>query len=482
MNLDQKIRIPDRFESLQKQFGEVRPLITPVKEDVRAFISFRERAFSKVGGMLCFLLGRLGVGKTTSVHSTAINMPELFAPVLAVPAEIELREVMNWVTRHVTKEDEQKCTLLLFDGREVSDDEVGVRQFLSSLNQFLRKRPDVVFCWPVTDREWHAKVRAIAENVGGANLCPRESDYDVVGPDRREWSVALERLLLQFGKTFEDVGFAGDLVNDVTEKVATIGDFLSEINFVISERVAKKQEAKGLPTLLFVVTSSGDVTGEANRIRRAGKQILAAEPLLAHSPRSEAGKWWTERNRKSEFHLGYIISLFNASLVTCSASAIVYSCAYSREADLNTAAKQAGLQPNLGNANRTIMASEFYMFLSGNEVLEFTTGRRGAVADGTIQAYSKIQELSAKRHKEINGAICLLASKNLNGLKFDPLNSLEIPSGQDLFTDAVLDANGRIYHVEFHHLSEAHCKAASIASYVMTKLKKYAVYHQLIPR
>ncbi|MBJ7544651.1 hypothetical protein JDN41_13945 [Rhodomicrobium udaipurense] len=406
--MNDDIRIPDRFESLQNQFSEVRQLITPVDNDVRAFIRFRERAFGKNGGLLCFLLGRSGVGKTTSIHSVSINQPDLFGQVCSIPSDTEMRNVFRWIDLNAPAKDAEKATILLFDGREVSDDEVGIRQFISYLNQFLRKRPDILFCWPLTDSEWHSKLRAIAENVGGANLCPKECDYKVLGPDRSQWPSALEHLLLQFGKTFEDVGFANDLVLEIASRQETIGDFLGEMNFIISERVSRTREIKRLPNLLFVVTSSGDVTGESNRIRRAGKQILAAEPLLGHSPRSEAGKWWTERNKTPDHHLGYIISLFNASLVTCSASAVVYSCVHSDEEQLNSAAKQAGLQPNPGNANRTIQASEFFKFLSGSEVLEFTTGRRGTMSEGTIQSYGKIQELSAKKHKLINQAICSL--------------------------------------------------------------------------
>ncbi|KAI96281.1 hypothetical protein T281_01195 [Rhodomicrobium udaipurense JA643] len=104
------------------------------------------------------------------------------------------------------------------------------------------------------------------------------------------------------------------------------------------------------------------------------------------------------------------------------------------------------------------------------------------MSEGTIQSYGKIQELSAKKHKLINQAICSLAKSNLVGLQFGLNSSFEIPSGNDLFTDAVLNSNGKIYHVEFHHLSEKQCKAASIASYVMSKLKTYALHHQIIPR
>jgi hypothetical protein len=376
----------------------------------------------------------------------------------------------------------EKTSIILFDGREASDDTVGLGQFLASLNQFLRKRPDVLVCWPTTDNEWHRTIRNKATQIGGENFCPTESDYEVRGPDKSDWPKILERMLLQFMKTFEDVGMGAQLIDDFANSSKTVGDFLTKASVAISDRVAKKQKLNKLPHLLFVITSSGDVVGEANRIRRAGKQILAPEPLLAHSPRSEAGKWWAERNKDPNHHLGYIISLFNATLITVSASAVVHACVLHGEDDLKNVALNEKAQPNSGSALQAVKASELYRFLSDSAVTEFTSGKKGRVQDTTIAAYAAIQALSAKRHKAINQAICALVRNHVPNLVCDPLFDFEVAHGGNLITDAMLAVDTRHYSTEFHHLSSKQCKAASMSSYIMDKLRNYAIHHQIIPR
>jgi hypothetical protein len=407
-------------------------------------------------------------------------MPDAFTPLVTVPQHVELRDAAAWLRANVPAPVTGKSKLILFDGREASDDDVGVRQFLSALNLFLRTRADLLFCWPTTDASWHQKLHKIAENIGGENFSPAEAQYEVKGPGVQDWSTVLERLLLQYTKTLEDVGMSKHLVDEFSSKSRTVGDFLTKISSAISERVTRQQEIKGLPELLFVITSSGDVAGEANRIRRAGKQVLAPEPLLAYSPRSEAGKWWTERSKDPNHHLGYVISLFNANLITMSASAVVHACVLCGADDLKKAAKS--VQANSGSASQAVKASEFYRFLSGAAVTEFTTGRKGRAKDQTVAAYTTIQALSAKRHKAINQAICALTKQYVEDFDCHESKGFEVASGGDLFTDAVIANGNRQYHTEFHHLSEAQCKAANMSSYIMGKLRTYAIYHQLVPR
>jgi hypothetical protein len=291
----------------------------------------------------------------------------------------------------------------------------------------------------------------------------------------------LERLLLQFGKTYDDVGIGADLIGQFCAQARTVGDFLTRIGTVVADRVTKTRETKRLPQLLFVVTSSGDVVGEANRIRRAGTQALAPEPLLGHSPRSEAGKWWVERNKDPNSHLGYIISLFDARLVTMTASAVVYACMHHGEDSLRVAATAEGARPDKGNAKRTIEVSEFCRFLKGEQIPEFTTGKKGGIQESTANAYAAIQAMSAKQHKAINQALCRLVGEHTPSVAF-PDKDFEVAQGHDLVTDAVITHNNSQYSLEFHHLSKAQCGAANIASYIMDKLRTYAWYHQLIPR
>ena len=341
---------------------------------------------------------------------------------------------------------------------------------LAYLYQALRRRSDILFCWPTTDAQWHRRLRDVAENIGGANFAPRESDCTIVGPPSGEWPTVLERLLLQFGKTYDDVGISRDLIGQFCAEHATIGDFLTRVGMVVAERVTKTRETKRLPQLVFVVTSSGDVVGEANRIRRAGTQALAPEPLLGHSPRSEVGKWWGERNKSPNYHLGYIISLFDARLVTMTASAVTYACMQCGDTDLRDLATNAGARPDKGNARRTIEVSEFYRFLKGDPIPEFTSGRKGAILESMADAYAAIQASSAKRHKAINQALCLLTREHLTDLQFETTD-FEVVHGGDVITDAMIQYAGRPFSLEFHHLSGGQCGAADMASYIMEKLR-----------
>src|SRR4026207_1237958 len=112
------LRIPNRFESLQAQFPEgYRPLILPVEADLRALSRLREQTAVQGGGVLCFLLGPTGIGKTTTVYSAAANMPETFAPVISVPPAVKLRDAVGWLNQGVPQPQGEKASLVLFDGR-----------------------------------------------------------------------------------------------------------------------------------------------------------------------------------------------------------------------------------------------------------------------------------------------------------------------------------------------------------------------------
>jgi hypothetical protein len=408
-------------------------------------------------------------------------MPDMFAPVVPVPPEISIRDAGAWLNTHLPAPHQNKAQLILFDGREVSDDTVGVKNLLATLNQILRKRSDILFCWPTTDSEWHGTVRATAEQIGGANFAPTEADCTIVGPPSSEWPKVLDRLLLQFGKTHADVGLPADLVGKFCEQSSTAGDFLTRVGTVIAERVTKTRVTKRLPQLVFIITSSGEVVGEANRIRRAGTQGLNPEPLLGHSPRSEVGKWWAERNKNANHHLGYIISLFDARLVTMSASAVVHSCMHHGETALTQAVKLKGARPDKGNAKRTIEASEFFRFLKSEEIPEFTSAKKGTISKSTESAYAAIQSMSVKKHKAINQALCQLVREHLADLQFNA-KSFEVVLAGEVVTDAQVTLNSTPLSLEFHHVSKAQCRASGMASYIMDKLRTYAIYHQLIPR
>ena len=128
-------------------------------------------------------------------------------------------------------------------------------------------------------------------------------------------------------------------------------------------------------------------------------------------------------------------------LLAMSASAVVHACVLAGEDDLSGAALHAKAQPNSGSALQAVKASEFYRFLSGAPVPEFTSGQKGRAQSTTLAAYAAIQALSAKRHKAINQAICGLTRNYIEGFDCDPATGFEIPQGSDLFTDGGLGSH-----------------------------------------
>jgi hypothetical protein len=476
------VKIPTRFEHI---LGDDRlsstPLIVRVPQDMKQFDILRRTTEIQGGGILAFLSGASGCGKTTSVWSASINMSDRFELVLPVPATVPLREVGNWLQDNVPPKTD-KSLLILMDGREASDDTVGLRQFMATLNQLLRSRQDMIVCWPTTSEEWKQELISMAQMVGGSSLTPNSANVTISGPPKDAWNDVLERLFIQLDQRLEDLGMSPESVSRAVDESKAVGDFLATVRDEIASRVDMVQISRDLPEILFVVTSTSAVVGEANRLRRAGSMVLKAEELVGYSPRSESGKWWQERNKSPQHHLAYVISLFRAKLATMTPSSVVYSIAEYGPEDMRTALRDKGISKSPANADTTFQSTDFCKFINGAGINELTSTIKGKTSESVLSAFAYIQQLSARRHKVINQSICALAEKNVPGFAASR-GTFEVNLGdQDTYADAVITLDERELHLEFHHLSDAHCRAASIAAYIMKKLRVYANHYNITPR
>jgi len=476
-----KIPIPIRFENiLASPALEPTSLIVPVEDDLQYFEQLRRRADVQGSGVLAVPGGDSGAGKTTAVYAASALMPDRFEPVVAVPPTVPLRDVMVWLTEHLAVA-QRRATLVLLDGREASDDKIGLKQLMSGLNQLVRGRPDLIVCWPTVDDEWRDDVYGLAQTIGGGGLAP-EGFEALRGPDSSMWMDVLDRILIQLDHTRDDLALDDAFIQAAAAEETNIGRFLLRISTAIAARVDQVQLSKRLPKVVFVVTSISEVVGEANRLRRAGSYLLKPHELLGYSPRSEAGKWWAARARVPEHHLGYVIALFQATLTTMTPSSVVYSCAEYGDAPLRALPREAGVGRSASNAERTFKTTDFYRLLIGEPSRELTSTMKGRTAESTLRAHALIQASSSKRHKAINQAICGLAETVVPEFRAS-LGNFEVDLGeQNLYTDAVVPLGSDDLYLEFHHLSGAHCRPASIASYVMEKLRGYAIHHNIVPR
>jgi len=475
------VPIPIRFENiLTSPALEPAPLLIGVEEDLQFFNRLRRLAETQQSGKVAFPLGESGNGKTSAVYAAAALLPDLFEPVFVVPASVQVREVGAWLAANLPPQ-KSRATIVLMDGREASDDHIGLKQLMSELNQLLRGRPDLIVCWPTVYSEWRDELVELARTIGGRGLCPDGFD-GFSGPPQDVWPEILERILIQLDHNLDDVALEQSYVDGVAEKESNVGRFLEVISGAIAERVDDVQLTRRLPRLIFVITSTSEVVGEANRLRQAGTYLLKSRELMSYSSRSESGKWWTARAATPEHHLGYAIALFQARLATMTPSSVVYSCLQHGDGGLRAAAREKGMTPSAANATTTFKNTDLYRLLIGQPSTELTSSTKGRNAATTLAAHTAIQALSARRHKAINQSICQLAELVVSDFKAS-LGSFEVDLGeQDTFTDAVIPLAGDDLHLEFHHLSSAHCRASSMSAYIMEKLRTYAWHHNIIPR
>ncbi len=292
----------------------------------------------------------------------------------------------------------------------------------------------------------------------------------------------MERFLNQLDLTYDDLAIDANTLSEIQKESSTVGEFLGKVGEIIVKRITRVREAKGLPSIVFVVTSGSEVVGEANRIRRAGTYTLKGEELFYYSPRSVAGKWWRERSKTPEQHLAYIISLFDARLTTMSPSAVSYACLHFGNCDLQDTAEKHGMTKHISNAESTLKATDLFRFLTGQISQELTSSSKGKTGDASSETYKELQKLSASNHKEINISICKMLANNIKDLDFDETR-FEVDAGeQNLYHDAIIKIASNELYLELHHLSPENCVAAKMASYIMAKLQAYAIHYNLAPR
>ncbi|NKS29701.1 hypothetical protein GS534_03960 [Rhodococcus hoagii] len=473
-------RIPTRFEQL---VGDPTPLIVSVEDDLRSFDRLRRTATIQQGGVLAVLTAKSGTGKTTAVYSLASLMPEHYKPVFPVSSTVTLRDLPSWLEQNLPDPDsEGKHIPVLIDNREETDDDVGLGQLMSGLNGLLRRRKDLIALWPTTDPAWRDNLVEFARKVGGKSLLPTAGEVEVSGPPKEKWKSVLDLLLNQIDQTYDDLALESNQVAEAINRSQSVGQFLEEIRDLVVESVDEVRIERSLPRLVFVVTSDSSVSGEANRLRRAGTLAVKAEELVSYSSRSKSGLYWQARSENPKHRLSYIISLFQARLVTMSPSAVSYAVLQNGDEDLQNLAKEAGLARSNVNAATTFKSTDFYRFLTSTTTNELTSTSKGKTAPATLNAYIAIQQSSAKRHKAINQAICAQSESIVDEFRASS-GRFEVDLGDgNAFADAVIPLRGEDLHLEFHHLSPQHCKASKMSSYIMDKLMNYAICYNLIPR
>jgi len=274
------------------------------------------------------------------------------------------------------------------------------------------------------------------------------------------------------------------MICEILEESNTLGEFLEDIGDVVADRVLEMREDNDLPELVFILTSGKNLESEANRLRRARSYILKAEELISYSPKSEPGNFWKSRGKQSaQENLGYIITLFNAKLLTVKSTAVNYACKFYGNKELKKYASESGLVMQKPNGKKAVMSTDLYKFIVNKIPEELTSTPKGHIPDETLELYSKIQLKSATMHKAINEAICSYFDEIIDDKDIFKILYIEYDAGdKDLQVDVVAEINNEEHYLEFHHLSSDNCIAARISSYIMDKLRTYSQHYNLVKR
>jgi len=287
----------------------------------------------------------------------------------------------------------------------------------------------------------------------------------------------------QLGSTWDEFGVNESSAAQLTADYATLGAFFTGINQIRVEQEDLSENVTGLPEVVFIISSHSLIVGHVARLRNPANYRLRTDEVMSSARQHEAGKFWRDRGAAQKSNLAWVSSLLQAKLVALTPSTVAHACGIESEPNSRLRAALNGLEfrASRGTGNTAYRTTDLARFLANEPVPEVLTTNKGKTSATTVAAYDAIQALSSKQHRDISAAILTFAGK-ADGA-FDPAEvQYEVPLGGDAVVDAIVPASERRLHFEFHHLSGANCTPNRMASYMMKKLRVYAIQYNLIDR
>ncbi|MHB0920058.1 MAG: hypothetical protein ACYC22_03775 [Thiomonas delicata] len=459
-------------------FGErAKMTFVQPEEDIEAIKRFIAAAESSSQGKVLFLTAPSGTGKSTFVHSLEIFFSDRVGEVVRLPPQHEL--TVSEIPAFLAKLPVQsKFTVVNFDGREAPYfNEPEYQTFLGALNGLLRTRRDLLVIWPVTDITFSAKLIQLLERVGGKSAFGIAPQIELHGISKQRFILVLEKLLQVANWRLEDAAISDTEVAALVDKAERIGVFLDDLQSLIATRFDVGEMGVEFPTVLIAISSGEPKIREITRsIRRADSYYIEASRLLMYTKQSNVAEWWGNRSTSLRSALPHVIALFNAQLVSVSASTVVHAVLQHGDAELKALVE--GVRADRGNAKRVMESSELFKYLSGEALDNREYG--SSVKDETSASFSRIQAQSDRKHRALNDAVLKLATESGAAL---PSLTLENPLVPGLQTDATFREPGRpTVALEFHHKAASESTNNKLAIYVLEKLKEYAINYGLASR
>jgi energy-coupling factor transporter ATP-binding protein EcfA2 len=475
-----ELELPARYEALADRVGpEVAQLLVDPGDVTRSTL---ERAGLSVRGRregaLLPLVGGSGTGKTTLARNLSAFLPNEYAATVAYDRDVDFDSLLDAARKGAPPRDDERVIPINIDHREATPP---TAQELADIKRFIRD-PEIgrrcVLLWPQTSLE---QAKAMSEAyVEVAGKAPVELPVVVEGPSRNTWiDVALNTLRLSnpMVESLELLGVDPRAYNP--ESFNTVGEFMRQIADDFVAYLLKLISETRIPVKLIVVfvseSSNPGVLSQLTSATRYG--FLDASALLAATPDSRIGEWWAARRGALT---QTIVRLDARGLYVSPTASIPILRRYGGD-DIQVALDAMGIKAQGPAAvSEIVKRSDIGQVLLGIERSSFEA--RGTPSTQAVPAFQLIAEtgFNLGRDKGHNKSMAeaisaFTTSEGIDSQAVIPEKGLAetnlIPDNGVPFSNEMLCVEYTWRKGEFLDSGNR----STVASYILSKLKDYAV-------
>lgn len=483
VHLLEQIKLPSRYESLISDVGAdiAQLLVEPSSDtlDKLRLAALHIRATRR--GLFLPIFANSGTGKTTLVSSLSTWIADRYGPTVRLDGgEITANRMREAAAQMVDKArltlDDQRILVMNVDDRESdppSDKE------LAQIKAFLRESGErergigsrVLVVWPETDeRKSHQMAKAYEKTAGPS---PIDIPVRVEGPPRETWPQLARNTLKLVNDIdgLEELGVDPERYN--SESYSSIGDYLEAISgrFV----TVLHDLLKSLQTplrLVIAFVSESNKAGILSELTGNRYGLLSAAKLMAATPNSEVGKWWSRRTNL----LIKTILVLDARAV-CIAPSLTVSIIHRYGPDeVCEVLNESNLRKqSMSQIARCFDRSDFGKLLKGASAAAAEgRGNPGKASEEFRRVAERVGFTSGK-DKELNLAFGRYLQDN-EGVSGEVKVETKIEAGR-LIPDISLRSENYVTCMEFHWRSKnllVSANRSEVARYILSKLRSYA--------
>lgn len=460
------LSIPDRFEILAQDTGQLDTIIVPV-EDALDLVDRIHRDMRASGrGAFLLLRGDPGAGKTTFVQTISIFRPEVVTE--TIPVDADLRGALKDVRRSSAK-----LRVLVIDGREALGDTKTeeLETALHQINSFLRdaRGRNSLVVWLCNTDSLQERIVTLTEQIGGdALLADGSPVYNYPGPSKSQFQQIAQSTIatLNKGASFVDLGIAEDDLRPLIDEANNIGGLLGAIRRLA---LRNREQVAGLtaaePCRLWIIVAAGnEPSGEVAALTRGSNSFVDIDKLVRATEANIVKEIKKRPDRLGIVANSFDTRVFHLPIITALAVARSFcdGTLRAKMQDLKLATN-ADVPDALDRLKKTDLATAFQGEHQG------LVPRGPGAGTNTIKAFEALTKIAATNDSLLNAALAraLQAAGYISSFHTEQ----DFGKGLSRCTDIVADSPIGTIRIEV--MWRRRTSRAEIANYVLTKTWQY---------